>query len=414
MLPSPRGGGGDNDDVVVVVDAPYPNEGEAGMAAAEAMGEDGEGGALVVPATSMMDASTAGKGKGGVVGQDGTNGGCGQAMGLEYGGGSGGGGGLQVGQLSNGSNAPHSIFECGSAAKTLERTEKEGEVTVISPLAFAAIPTAHPLLRGHCSNAPHSISEGISAAEILTHSISEGLSAAKIVTHYISEGISAAKIVTHSISKGVSAAKNLTHSISEGISTAKNLMHSISEGGSNAKNLTHSISKGGSDAEILEMTEKEEKVMIITQVAGKTSGMTDKEMNIPKHPDWPSKKTNDKPPSLSWWPEILDLKKRDLPDQSGMSVLCILCQDGMGKSDGVVSLCRSFNCYYWGAHEQGNKHCNLIKQRCWQEEQITKGNRDKKNQFATFGILSKQWEEEEVIQGNIIISNRGWIRSGHW
>ncbi len=49
--------------------------------------------------------------------------------------------------------------------------------------------------------------------------------------------------------------------------------------------------------------------MIITQVAGKTSGITDKEMNILKLPDWPSKKTNDKPPFLCWWPEILDLKK---------------------------------------------------------------------------------------------------------
>jgi hypothetical protein len=61
------------------------------MAAAKATGEDGEGGASVVPATLVMDASTASKGKGGVVGQDGTNKGYGQAMGLEYGGGSRGG-----------------------------------------------------------------------------------------------------------------------------------------------------------------------------------------------------------------------------------------------------------------------------------------------------------------------------------
>jgi hypothetical protein len=145
-------------------------------------------------------------------------------------------------------------------------------------------------------------------------------------------------------------------------------MHSISEGVSAGKILMHSISKGGNAAKILEMTEKEEEVMNITQVAGKTSDMTDKEMNIPKLPDWPSKKTHNKPPSLFWWPEILDLKKRgyvDLPDQSGMSVLCILCQDGKGNSDGVVSLCRPFNRYYWGAHEQGNKHCNLVKQGCW-------------------------------------------------
>jgi len=122
--------------------------------------------------------------------------------------------------------------------------------------------------------------------------------------------------------------------------------------------------------------------MIITKMAGKTSVMTDTEMNISKLPDFPSKKNNEAQCSLCWWPEILDLKKRgyvDLPDQSGLSVLCIICRDGKGKSDGVVSLRRPFNCYYWGAHEQGNKHCNLVKQCCWEEEQITKGKRDKNN-----------------------------------
>jgi hypothetical protein len=96
------------------------------MVAAEATGEDGEGRALVVLRTLMMDASAAGEGKGGVVGQDGKNGGYGQAMGLEYGAGSGGRGGPQVGQRNNGSNTPHSTFECGSAAEISERTEKEG------------------------------------------------------------------------------------------------------------------------------------------------------------------------------------------------------------------------------------------------------------------------------------------------
>ncbi len=64
--------------------------------------------------------------------------------------------------------------------------------------------------------------------------------------------------------------------------------------------------------------------MIITQVAGKTSGMTDKEMNIPKPPDWPSKKTNDKPPFLCWWPEILDLKKKDMLIYL-TSQVCLFC-----------------------------------------------------------------------------------------
>jgi hypothetical protein len=122
-------------------------------------------------------------------------------------------------------NNPYSISEGRSTAKILERTEKEGEVTIISPLAFAAIPTAPSTLKGQCSNAPHS------------------------------------------------------------------------------------ISKGGDTAKILETTEKEGEMMIITQVAGKTSGMTDKEMYLPKLPDWPSKKTNNKLPSLCWWPEFWIWKK---------------------------------------------------------------------------------------------------------
>ncbi len=164
-------------------------------------------------------------------------------------------------------------------------------------------------------------------------------------------------------------------------------------------NAPYSISKGESAANILETTEKEGEVTIITQVACKTYGMTDKEMYLPKLPDWSSKKINDKPPSPCWWPEILDLKKKgfvDLPDQSSMSVLCILCQDGMGKSDGVISLRRPFNCYYWGAHEQGNKHCNLVKQRCWEEDQITKGKRDKKNQSQLLGFFQSNGKKKKL------------------
>ncbi len=121
-----------------------------------------------------------------MVGQDGTNGGYGQVMGLMYGGCGGVGvDGLQAGQRSNGSNAPHSISEGVCAAKISERTEKEGDkLTVMSPLAFVAIPTAPPLLQGqHCNN-PHSISKGGRAAKISErtnnpHSISEGGSVPK-------------------------------------------------------------------------------------------------------------------------------------------------------------------------------------------------------------------------------------------
>jgi hypothetical protein len=121
--PLPTKGGGDDDVIVVVIDAPYPNEGEAGMAVAEAMGEDGEGGALV--------------------------------------------GWPQAGQRSNGTNAPHSISEGICTDKILERTEKDGELTVISPLAFVVLPTAPSSLQGQRWNNPHSISEGGSAAKIL-------------------------------------------------------------------------------------------------------------------------------------------------------------------------------------------------------------------------------------------------------
>jgi hypothetical protein len=307
MLPSLQGGG-NNDVIVVVVDAPYPDKGEAGMAVAEATGEDGEGGASDVPTISTMDTSIAGKGKGaenaganpvasrsaeemviflcanptmdsvqdlkmlardkilreggrfgqgGVVGQDGTNRGYGQAMGLTYGGCGGVGvGGLQAGQRSNGSNAPHSISKGVCAAEISERTEKEGELTVMSPLAFVAVPTAPPSLQGQHHNNPHSISKDGSAAKISErtnnpHSISKGGSAAKILERTKNP---------QSISKGGSTAKILERT---------NNPHSISEGGSTAKilertNNPHSISEGRSAAKFLERTEKEGEVTIIS------------------------------------------------------------------------------------------------------------------------------------------------------
>jgi hypothetical protein len=180
-------------------------------------------------------------GQGGVVGQDGTNGGYGQAMGLTYGGcGRVGVGGSQAGQRSNGSNAPHSISKGVCAAKILKRTEKEGELTVVSPLAFVAVPTDPPLLQGRRCNNPHSISKGGSAAKILERTNNP-----------------------HSISMGGSAAK---------ISERTNNPHSISEGGSAAKilertNNPHFISEGGSAAKILERTEKEGEVTIISSLA---------------------------------------------------------------------------------------------------------------------------------------------------
>ncbi len=56
--PIPARGVVDDDAVVVIDKAPYPDDGEAGSAAAEATGEDGEGGALVVPTMTMTTEAT--------------------------------------------------------------------------------------------------------------------------------------------------------------------------------------------------------------------------------------------------------------------------------------------------------------------------------------------------------------------
>ncbi len=54
------------DDAIVVIDeAPYPIDGEARLAAAEAMGEDREGGASVVPPTTMTTEAMEEDGDGG-------------------------------------------------------------------------------------------------------------------------------------------------------------------------------------------------------------------------------------------------------------------------------------------------------------------------------------------------------------
>jgi hypothetical protein len=72
-------------------------------------------------------------------------------------------------------------------------------------------------------------------------------------------------------------------------------------------------------------------------------------MITPVLPLWPSKNTNLKSPPDCWWSEVLDMKIKgyvDLSDKSGNTVLCLLCQDGKGKSDGVIALRRPFSKYY--------------------------------------------------------------------
>ncbi len=57
-----------DDDAVVVIDkAPYPDDGEAGSAVAEATGEDGKGWASVVPMTMMTMEATGEDGEGGAL-----------------------------------------------------------------------------------------------------------------------------------------------------------------------------------------------------------------------------------------------------------------------------------------------------------------------------------------------------------
>ncbi len=78
---------------------------------------------------------------------------------------------------------------------------------------------------------------------------------------------------------------------------------------------------------------------------GNTSGMTHDEIIAHKLSQWPSKKTNFKSPPDCWWSEVGHGKKGyvDLSDKSGNTVLCILCQDGKGKTDGVIALRRPFS-----------------------------------------------------------------------
>ncbi len=63
----------------------------------------------------------------------------------------------------------------------------------------------------------------------------------------------------------------------------------------------------------------------------------------------------------------------DLSDKSGNTVLCLLCQDGKGKSDGVIALCRPFSKYYWDVHEKGDKQKSILKQCHGEVELIARG-----------------------------------------
>ena len=99
----------------------------------------------------------------------------------------------------------------------------------------------------------------------------------------------------------------------------------------------------------------------------------------------------------------------DLSDKSGNTVLCILCRDGKGKSDGAISLRRPFSKYYWDGHANGDKHKNLLKQRLGEEELIAKGKmKVKKNQSQLSGFYqsaekNKKYPRMEAVSRTSIV-----------
>ena len=50
-----------------------------------------------------------------------------------------------------------------------------------------------------------------------------------------------------------------------------------------------------------------------------------------------------------------NLDEEDELTQEGMALICIMCRDGEGKSDGVMNLRRMYNKEKWDAHTAGEK-----------------------------------------------------------
>ena len=118
------------------------------------------------------------------------------------------------------------------------------------------------------------------------------------------------------------------------------------------------------------------------------------------------------PPLDCWWSDVLDMEIKgyvDLSDKSGNTVLCILCRDGKGKSDGAISLRRPFSKYYWDGHVNGDKHKKLLKQRLGKEELIAKGKmKVKKNQSQLSGFYqsaekNKKYPRMEAVSHTSIV-----------
>jgi hypothetical protein len=88
----------------------------------------------------------------------------------------------------------------------------------------------------------------------------------------------------------------------------------------------------------------------------------------------------------------------DLSDKSGDTILCLLCQDGKGKTDGVIALHRPFSKYFWAVHEQGDKHCKPLKQHHGEEELIAEGKmKEKKSQSQLFGYFPSTGKKKKYL-----------------
>ena len=84
-----------------------------------------------------------------------------------------------------------------------------------------------------------------------------------------------------------------------------------------------------------------------------------------------------------WWPEIKELKIKDTTDgtefEIGRAVICILCRDGPGKSNGIIKFIKKkYHKYKFDEHCGGGKHLAAIARNKHMEELIKKGKEKRK------------------------------------
>ena len=85
-------------------------------------------------------------------------------------------------------------------------------------------------------------------------------------------------------------------------------------------------------------------------------------------------KTGPCPKHNKWWPEILKLESEGLVDlnpqgihhetneafETTVHIICLLCRDSPGASNGVLSLRTPFNQHYWDCHPQRGKYHSMF------------------------------------------------------